>query len=84
MPLDSNALICLNISAPWINFVQTDWESEGAWQKEFCVDKELYVVDTNGDNKYEIYLLPYVHQIVFYNCKKYYVKIMSIILTDRM
>ena len=39
-------------TAPTVNFVQVDWSSEERWHKKFCVNKELYAVDANGDNKY--------------------------------
>ena len=39
--------IYFNISAPTVDFVQTDWRDE-----PFCPDKEIYTGDVNGDNRY--------------------------------
>ena len=41
--------VCL---APVVDYVQTDWDSEIKWNgTKFCVDKEIYALDANGDNK---------------------------------
>ena len=40
------------LSAPVVDFIQTDWDSAIAWSgKTFCADKEIYALDINGDRK---------------------------------
>ena len=47
--------ILLNPTAPYIDFVQVDFNSTAEWGGEtFCADKEIYVADADGNNKYVI------------------------------
>ena len=52
--------INLNIfpTAPLVDFVQVDFNSTVEWEgRTFCEDKDVFVMDTNGDSKYvKIYL----------------------------
>ena len=35
-----------------VDYIQTDWDSEIKWNgTKFCVDKEIYEIDANGDNR---------------------------------
>ena len=39
-------------TAPTIDFVQVDYNSTAEWEGQtFCEDKEVFVMDANGDSK---------------------------------
>ena len=45
----------LKFTAPYIDFVQVDFNSTAEWGGEtFCADKEIYVMNVAGNNKYVI------------------------------
>ena len=42
-------------AAPLVDFVQIDFNSSDNWEGQtFCEDKEVFVMDANGDSKYVI------------------------------
>ena len=45
-----NKIYC--VLAPLIDFVQVDFNSTVEWEGQtFCVDKEIYVTDADGNEK---------------------------------
>ena len=46
-------LIVNCLVAPSVGFVQVDFNSSAEWEGQtFCADKEIYVTDADGNDKY--------------------------------